>query len=233
MAIKLQEKNGAIDLTKKMFKGDDGGYYVPSVDEEGNLTWTPSEEDMEAVEAANIRGPRGIDGVPGKNSVWCGDEEPGEDFDVWIAPAGEESQAVVTYEEMVDYVAEHVGEGSSGATFIPSVSAEGIISWTNDKDLENPSPVDIKGPAGEKGDKGDQGIQGEQGPQGEKGDTGPQGEQGPIGETGPAGADGAQGEPGEDGYTPVKGTDYWTAADKQEIINDVLAALPAAEEVSV
>lgn len=28
------------------------------------------------------------------------------------------------------------------------------------------------------------------------------------------------------GDTPVKGTDYWTAADKAEIVNDVLAALP-------
>ena len=28
------------------------------------------------------------------------------------------------------------------------------------------------------------------------------------------------------GDTPVKGTDYWTAADKQEIVNDTLAALP-------
>lgn len=28
------------------------------------------------------------------------------------------------------------------------------------------------------------------------------------------------------GLKPVKGTDYWTAADKQEIVNDVLAALP-------
>lgn len=31
------------------------------------------------------------------------------------------------------------------------------------------------------------------------------------------------------GYTPVKGTDYWTATDKQGIVNDVLAALPAWE----
>ena len=31
---------------------------------------------------------------------------------------------------------------------------------------------------------------------------------------------------GDKGDTPVKGTDYWTAADKQEIVNDVLAALP-------
>lgn len=31
---------------------------------------------------------------------------------------------------------------------------------------------------------------------------------------------------GDKGDTPVKGTDYWTAADKAEIVNDVLAALP-------
>ena len=31
---------------------------------------------------------------------------------------------------------------------------------------------------------------------------------------------------GEKGDTPVKGTDYWTAADKTEIVNDTLAALP-------
>ena len=37
----------------------------------------------------------------------------------------------------------------NGATFTPSVSAEGIISWTNDKDLPNPQSVDIKGPQGE------------------------------------------------------------------------------------
>lgn len=28
------------------------------------------------------------------------------------------------------------------------------------------------------------------------------------------------------GDTPIKGTDYWTAADKAEIVNDTLAALP-------
>ena len=31
---------------------------------------------------------------------------------------------------------------------------------------------------------------------------------------------------GDKGDTPVKGTDYWTAADKTEIVNDTLAALP-------
>ena len=31
---------------------------------------------------------------------------------------------------------------------------------------------------------------------------------------------------GDKGDTPVKGTDYWTAADKAEMVNDTLAALP-------
>lgn len=37
---------------------------------------------------------------------------------------------------------------------------------------------------------------------------------------------GLKGADGKDGKTPVKGTDYWTAEDKAEIVNDTLAALP-------
>lgn len=37
---------------------------------------------------------------------------------------------------------------------------------------------------------------------------------------------GLKGADGKDGKTPVKGTDYWTAADKAEIVADTLAALP-------
>lgn len=37
---------------------------------------------------------------------------------------------------------------------------------------------------------------------------------------------GDTGAAGADGYTPVKGTDYWTTADKAEIVADTLAALP-------
>lgn len=48
-----------------------------------------------------------------------------------------------------------------------------------------------------------------------RGETGLQGSVGPVGPQGP------QGEKGADGKTPVKGTDYWTAADKQEIIDDI------------
>ena len=39
--------------------GGSGGYYAPSVDGAGNLTWTASKTDMPAVDGANIKGPRG------------------------------------------------------------------------------------------------------------------------------------------------------------------------------
>ena len=38
--------------------------------------------------------------------------------------------------------------GENGATFAPSVSSDGVLSWTNDKGLENPAPVNIKGKDG-------------------------------------------------------------------------------------
>lgn len=34
-------------------------------------------------------------------------------------------------------------DGEDGATFVPSVSEAGVISWTNDKGLENPESVDL------------------------------------------------------------------------------------------
>ena len=57
-------------------------------------------------------------------------------------------------------------------------------------------------------------------------------EDGADGKPGAAGATGPAGAPGKDGHTPVKGTDYWTEADKQEIVNSVIAALPDGTEVS-
>lgn len=81
-------------------------------------------------------------------------------------------------------------DGKNGSTFTPSVSPDGVLSWTNDGNLQNPSPVDIRGP---KGDTGEQGIQGPKGEQGE------QGVQGPKGETGERGEQGIQGIQGEQG----------------------------------
>ena len=75
--------------------------------------------------------------------------------------------------------------------------------------LSSTGPKGDPGPQGEKGDTGAAGQQGAQGPKGEKGDTGATGPQGPA------------------------GADYvLTAADRAEIAQAVLAALPNASGVS-
>lgn len=37
---------------------------------------------------------------------------------------------------------------------------------------------------------------------------------------------GPPGKPGQNGYTPIKGTDYWTKEDKKEIIDEVIKNIP-------
>ena len=44
--------------------------------------------------------------------------------------------------------------GDAGYVFTPSVSAEGVISWTNDGGLPNPEPVSVRGAQGSPGDDG-------------------------------------------------------------------------------
>ena len=44
-----------------------------------------------------------------------------------------------------------------GTTFTPSVSDEGVLSWSNSDGKDNPAAVNIKGPKGDPGAKGDKG----------------------------------------------------------------------------
>lgn len=64
---------------------------------------------------------------------------------------------------------------------------------------------------GDKGDKGDQGIQGISG------------KDGVNGQNGLNGLDGRDGRDGADGKTPIKGVDYFTDAEKQELIANINA----------
>lgn len=77
-----------------------------------------------------------------------------------------------------------------------------------------------------RGEKGEPGAKGDPGAKGATGETGPEGPQGPKGDKGEKGDTGATGSQGPAGHTPVRGTDYWTAADQTSMVNDVLAALP-------
>lgn len=99
--------------------------------------------------------------------------------------------------------------------------ADGTMTF---EDLTPEQKASLKGDKGDKGDTGAAGPQGEPGPQGPAGEPGPKGDKGDPGETGAQGPQGLQGEPGTNGTTPVKGVDYWTAADQTSIINQLKSA---------
>lgn len=61
-----------------------------------------------------------------------------------------------TPQKGVDYFDGATGE--SGATFTPTVSESGDLSWSNDKGLHNPPTVNIKGAQGEQGETGEAGY---------------------------------------------------------------------------
>ena len=103
-----------------------------------------------------------------------------------------------------------------------SLAADGHLIYKLSPDVS----VDIGKVQGDTGPQGPAGDTGPAGPQGEKGDTGPEGPRGPQGEQGIQGPAGPEGPQGPAGHTPVKGTDYWTAADQASMVQDVLAALP-------
>lgn len=136
MALILKSKNANLNLKAdigQLIKGDDGGYYIPSVDEAGNLTWVASEEEMPEIVGANIRGPQGkdgadgapgrdgIDGMPGKDGidgkdgkdgesgVYVGTTEPTDpEALIWINPEGS-SSSVATQEYVDNAIANALG----------------------------------------------------------------------------------------------------------------------------
>ena len=145
------------------------------------------------------------------------------DGEVWFRINNQAFRRILPPEEGVS--------GENGATFIPSVSDSGVLTWTNDQGLENPAAVNITGPQGERGETG------AQGPQGEKGDTGatPALTVGTVvtGEAGSQATVSISGSTEEPvlcfsipaGYTPVKGTDYFTDVDKQELVAQLKSSL--------
>ena len=124
---------------------------------------------------------------------------------------------VLSINELFDMISNSEIVGEKGDTFIPSVSQEGVISWTNDGGRPNPDPVNIKGPIGNTGPQGPKGETGEQGPQGLKGNPGADGRDGADGITPHIGDNGnwfigdndtgkpSRGEKGETGATGPKG----------------------------
>lgn len=171
------------------------GIQAVEVSDAGHLIFTLT--DGAKIDLGDIRGPAGPRGEAGPQGPAGRDGADGKDGETGPrgqpGPKGDSFQTVVEDDGNGNIIiraltTEGTGtSGQNGYTFTPSVSAEGVISWTNDGGLVNPEPVNIKGPAG---------------------------------------ANGQQGPAGTNGKTPVKGTDYFTQADKEEFVQAVLAALP-------
>jgi len=102
----------------------------------------------------------------------------------------------------------NLGGGTSDNVYVVTITVGNVetVPFEESASVENIGTkkdmiLNFKIPRGETGLKGDKG---EKGDKGDKGDTGVQGIQG---------EQGIQGIPGKDGYTPVKGKDYFTAED--------------------
>lgn len=230
MAIKLKTSRDTIDFTQKgaIIQGADGGYYIPSVDATGNLTWEPTKNGMEIPAETNIKGPKGDDGA---DAIHVGSSEPTGDELIWINPDGEASGSL----DRVDDI--HVGTEEPTGEELIWINPEGqpASEFATEQYVDEAiAAAQLGGSGGEinlsnyytkaQVDEAIEQIELTPGPQGEKGDKGEPGEQGPKGDQG------IQGEPGADGKP---GSDYvLTEADKTEIAQLALTLIPASEEGS-
>ena len=172
-------------------QGDPGAVFTPSVSAEGVLSWT-NDGNLQNPDPVNIKGPQGEQGIQGIKgdtglaaTIQVGTVSTGAaGSSVSIINSGNENAAILdfTIPQGIQGIQGPKGDqgqtgaqgpqGNPGYYFTPSVSAEGILSWTNNGDLDNPVSVNVKGPQGIQGETGPQGPQGQTGPQGEKGETG-------------------------------------------------------------
>lgn len=85
------------------------------------------------------------------------------------------STATITIKDRNGTTTASVSDGATGPVYQPSISDDGVISWSNNGGLANPAAKSIRGPQGERGERGEQGIQGATGATGATGERGPQG----------------------------------------------------------
>ena len=173
------------DFGFDMWQGLAGPHYTPHISDDNVLSWTNNGGLTNPSPVQLSTGGGSGNGAPGKSA-----------YEIAL----EQGFKGTEKEWLASLVGPQGPEGKAGA--------QGPAGETG--------PQGPKGDTGEPGPEGPQGPAGETGPQGPKGDTGdtgPQGPKGDTGETGPQGPKGDTGDTGPAGYTPVRGTDYWTSAD--------------------
>ena len=120
----------------------DGTTFTPSVSPEGVISWT-NDGGLANPESVDIKGQQGDPGTPGFSPT-ATVTKSGNTATISITDANGTTTASVTD-------GENGTPGVDGTTFTPSVSEQGVISWTNNGGLPNPQSVNIKGPKGDDG----------------------------------------------------------------------------------
>lgn len=149
------------EITPVNIIGPDGKVYLPSVDEDGNISWS-LEINPDDPAITNIRGPQGFIFTPsldGETGVLTWTNDGGLDNPDPVdltGPRGFVFTPNVDTDGNLSW--NNNGElenpetvnirGPIGHTFSPSLSENGDLSWTNDGGLENPDPINIRGPRG-------------------------------------------------------------------------------------
>ena len=149
------------EITPVNIIGPDGKVYLPSVDEDGNISWSLEINPDDPV-TTNIRGPQGFTFTPsldGETGVLTWTNDGGLDNPDPVdltGPRGFVFTPNVDTDGNLSW--NNNGElenpktvnirGPIGHTFSPSLSENGDLAWTNDGGLDNPDPINIRGPRG-------------------------------------------------------------------------------------
>jgi hypothetical protein len=130
--ITITDRNGTTVST--VHDGATGPVYQPFVDDTGVISWTNNGGLINPA-SKSIRGPKGDKG----DAFTYADFTPTQLAGL-VGPQGVEGP--------------EGPQGVRGATFTPHVSDEGLLSWTNDSRLPNPTSVLLKGGEGAQGPAG-------------------------------------------------------------------------------
>ena len=134
-------------------KGDTGYYFTPAVDALGNLSWNNNGELNNPV-TVNIRGPKGDGGtVEITNVVIDNGSSETADPSVEVISSTTDPQHAKYSLSFHNLVGKRGVQGPRGYYFLPSVAANGDLSWINNSggELANPTTINIRGPQGEVG----------------------------------------------------------------------------------
>ena len=138
---------------KRGLKGDTGYYFTPKVDTTGDLSWV-NNGGLENPATVNIRGPKGEGGTVVITGITVdnGSSETGTPSAEILSGTTDPQNAKYSI-SFHNLVGKRGPQGVRGYYFLPAVSANGDLSWTNNSDgeLANPTTVNIRGPRGEVG----------------------------------------------------------------------------------